>query len=452
MPLPSKGTKKNNEEKHSFLPSLDSIENEEIEDISSQDLEDMYTSEDEESKETIVEKQTNQQEIINDINEENPFYTDEDYDFKEKPKKIDKEKKKVIPIGGTKSVRRVDPSDFDSRNDAAKKARIAQLVALSAIVILLLFGFKNTFFPSNSYNPEQIEQMAKNALNDTGFPKTRGETLVEDFTSELLSTDSTDEGREERLKKYMTSEDNPEGAIFDFFDVEGQSRQKIVQQPKVYDVRLINKNVGIYKVTAVVSDDTGDIVDQSSSYSADLTHRVTLQMNVFYDDQNDSLSIIKRTVALIPNPSVGSDMAIKKENMPLGSGLQEEDTEVVSALQPIVYGYLTEFLDSSRYNNDGIKQYIPSDAGIELYDGFNGDVIFNGSPSEAISFTPYKGENEGEWKVFITMSLRDANSSNDTIVYNSTYVMTINQIGDVKLVTRFMPYNYLYDPAFPDAQ
>lgn len=455
MPLPSLDNDKKSQDKS--LPSLDEvIDNKNklaLEELDNVSLDDMYETVEEENEEKEPIKTVEAKfDMTNDINETNPFYTKEDYDFEEKPRRIDKEKQKIIPTGDVKSARRVDPSEFDDRTDAASKARLAQLIALIFIGGMLLLGVKNTFFPSNSYNPDEISMMAKNAMNETGFPRERGKALVEEFTAELLSTDSTDNGRDERLKKYMTSEEIQDGGDIDFFNVQGQSRQKIVQQPRVFNELLVNKNVAIYKVSAVVSDDTGDIVDQSSSYSSDLTHKVSLQMNVFYDEESDTLAIVKRTVSIIPNPAVTSDVKIKKENVTLGSGVPEEDQETVKSLQPIVYGFLTEYLDASRYHNDGIKQYIPSDAKVDLYDGFGGSVIFNGVASDSIEYTPYKGENPGEWKIFVSMSLRDANASNDTIVYNSNYIMTINQIGDVKLVTKFIPYNYLYNPDLPEVK
>ena len=459
MPLPSLDNDNKNQGLPSLgdLPSLQDITDDKdrlaLEELDSVSLDDMYETVDEEveEKEPIKTVET-KSDMTNNINETNPFYTENDYDFEEKPRRIDKEKQKIIPTGDVKSIRRVDPNEFDDRADAANKARMVQLIALVFVVVMLLLGAKNTFFPSNSYSPDEISIMAKNAMNETGFPRDRGKALVEEFTAELLSTDSTDNGREERLKKYMTSEDIQEGGNIDFFNVQGQSRQKIVQQPRVFNELLVNKNVAIYKVSAVVSDDTGDIVDQSSSYSSDLTHKISLQMNVFYDQDNNTLAIIKRTVSIIPNPAITSDVKAKKENVTLGTGVREENQEVIKSLQPIVYGFLTEYLDSSRYHNDGIKQYIPSDAKVDLYDGFGGSVIFNGVASDSIEYTPYKGENPGEWKIFVSMSLRDANASNDTIVYNSNYIMTINQVGDVKLVTKFIPYNYLYNPDLPEVK
>ena len=162
-------------------------------------------------------------------------------------------------------------------------------------------------------------------------------------------------------------------------------------------------------------------------------------MTVFYDPKTDSMSIVRDTVSLTPNPLVVDDKELPSPTE-LGQEI-DSSSEIAEALRPTIVGFIQEYANVSAEKRDGLKQYVPKDVDPKIFNGFDGGVVLNGSPQQAIRYKIYQ---DGElWKVMATVSWRDIEASNDSVVYNSTYVLTIEQFGEKNLVTKIVPYTYI---------
>ena len=196
MPLPSLDDNRQ-EKKPSFggrppleslgLPSLEddaSIEDVDIDDIRYED-EEVY---EEEHQETTPKRRIPLLNRSKVREKEDTLFVDsksEDY--------IDKKRKRIIPTGGKKSMKEIKAKEFDKRKNVASKARMIRSVVSLGLIIMFALGIKNTFFPSNNYTKDEIEQMVLDVSKNTGFPIERGKQLVEDFTYELLTTDRSNQ-------------------------------------------------------------------------------------------------------------------------------------------------------------------------------------------------------------------------------------------------------------------
>lgn len=442
MPLPNLDDKKQ-EKKPSFggrppleslgLPSLEddaSIEDVDIDDIRYED-EEVY---EEEHQETTPKRRIPLLNRSKVREKEDTLFVDsksEDY--------IDKKRKRIIPTGGKKSMKEIKAKEFDKRKNVASKARMIRSVVSLGLIIMFALGMKNTFFPSNNYTKDEIEQMVLDVSKNTGFPIERGKQLVEDFTYELLTTDRSNQANNTRLAKYLTSETADGALSLSFMTTEGRSSQKVMMKPTVFEISPVSKNVTRYMVSAVVSDDSGEFEEKSGSTSRDVSHRVSLTMTVFYDPKTDSMSIVRDTVSLTPNPLVVDDRELPSPTE-LGQEI-DSSSEIAEALRPTIVGFIQEYANVSAEKRDGLKQYVPKDVDPKIFNGFDGGVVLNGSPQQAIRYKIYQ---DGElWKVMATVSWRDIEASNDSVVYNSTYVLTIEQFGEKNLVTKIVPYTYI---------
>lgn len=442
MPLPNLNPNTGDDNKStSFsgmgLPSLDDDAT-----IESVDIDEMYEEDEEEIEEVVKRKSIPKidKRKKNRRKTEELFYEEEDEE--ETEERIDKKRKRIIPTGGEKSMKEIKAKEFDSRKNAATTARAIRAVVTGMFIILFAFGLKNTFFPKNNFSREDIEQMILATTNETGFPIERGRQLVEEFTYELLTTDRSDQAANTRLFKYLSKEKGDESSTQDlsFMNVEGFSQQKVLMKPSVYDITPVSTNVTRYLVTAVVSDDSGDFEESIGSASNDISHRVSLGMTVYYNEENNNLYIVRDTVSLIPNTIVAdsSELPDKKD---YGTPIDPQN-EIVETLRSTVYGFISEYAEASPENKDGLSQYVSSNATSDIYNGFDGGVILNGEPAQAINYKVYE-ESEGLWKVEAIVSWRDAQASNDSIVYNSRYLLTIEKSGEKNLVSKILPYTYI---------
>lgn len=349
---------------------------------------------------------------------------------------INEDKKKIVPLGGEKSVRRVKSSDFDDRNNSLAVTKILRTIVLLILAALFLFGIKNTFFPSHVYSDEQIKAFARQGAGQTNFPKERGRAYVESFMEVYLSFDRDKPETKEILTHYYGEDSYATLSGDTLRKYESQNtKQHIIVSPQVHEITMLTDYSAQYKVNAYVSDTDGTEVSEGRSTGRWLSFAI----NLYYDKNVDGLVITKDSPSIIP-----TYRTIKQSNIPteavLGNGQVNE--EILPALTPTINGFVKAYANASIASHEEILQYISDKNSVDLYDGFGGSVKLDGEPSQAIRKTVYNSD-DGEYRVNLEIKWIDnaASKGDNSVEYNSRYIMRIKGIGDGRyVVTSFKPF------------
>lgn len=411
------------------MPSLDEWDN--IEPV-----------EDEEEYEIIEEEEYLEEELLE---EAEKSYDDSKisdpmiYDDEHEEEYIDYKERKVKPMGGKKSKRIIKAGDFDERKNTMVVAKVIRTVTLSVLVILFGLGIKNTFSPANNFSRAEIQNIARNAVGSYGFPNERGRSFAEDFMQEFLTVDKGDPSRAHGLSYYYTGSYDSSSINTDRMKLGQKTTQKILVQPRVYEMTPITEYSTLYKVSAYVTDTTGLLADGTQRAG----RWVAFAINVYYDELTDTLAITPDSPTLIPRYEVAT-----QSNVPQIEALGNGDTnrEMLEVLTPTIDGYVHAYASASLSSHNEIMQYIPKDSLPELYSGFGGSVEVRGRNSNNIQKVIFNTDNPDEYKVAVTVEWMDTASTQEdnAITYNSDYVMTISATADGKfLVTGFKPYYYI---------
>lgn len=379
--------------------------------------------------------------------EEDDYYPEYEEDLEEeekaKDKFIDKKKKRLIPFGGKKSKKKilVKSSDFDDRKNVLANTKITQFSIIAIILILFLVGLKNTFLPSHVYTESQIKNFAAEGAGQTGFPSERGQAFVENFMNSYLTLDKSDPTVLEAISYYYGKEGMTNSSYTGLnMNWTSETKQNIVVPPKVFEINLLSASSAQYKISAFVSNTSGEKVVEDKIDGRWLTFSV----NLYYDKEKDSLAITNDSPSIIPNKNVEEQTNVPVAKK-LGNG--RVNKEIYKTISPTIDGFIEAYGKSSIKSHNLIIQYIDDKDDITLYDGFGGNLVLNGSPSEAIKKVVYDTgeEKQGVYEVDITVKWADAagNSENKKIEYISRYQMGVRTDAEGKfLVTYFKPFEY----------
>lgn len=366
---------------------------------------------------------------------------EEDLEESKQHKYIDKKNKKVIPTGGKKSRRRkVKASEFDDRKNTLAVTRIMRAIVMLIILGLFGFGIKNTFFPSHVYTSEEIKAFARAGAGQTKFPKERGISYVENFMEAYLTIDPENAAQTKLLATFYGK--NAEGDILTAEElrmIKGkEAKQKVIIAPRVFDSIMATDHSALFKVSAYVSDTDGVGIEKGEMRG----RWVSFAVNVYYDEEIDSLAITRDSPSRIPAYEIQSQ-AILPTEADLGDGVM--NTDILSDLIPTIHGYVSAYADASINYHEGILQYVKDKNDPELYGGFGGTVKLADTPDKAINKVAYNSDKPGEYKVDVNVRWVEAyaKDGDNAVSYNSRYVMTIEDVGEGKyLVSSFKPYIY----------
>lgn len=436
MPLPRRGG----------LPSLDNLPQEEVrqpQTIIKDDTDFSPVNETVKSpNDTTIELTDSDLTPIDDTDEELPqFQTDTRFfDEKDKKKKdkVDKKNKRVLPTGHRIKEREVKA--VDKRKNVKTGLKVFRAFVYLIILGLFGLGIKNTFFPGKAYSDEEIMLLAQQANGDTGFPLERGKAFAEEFIKYYLNYNTDDKVNAQILSRFYSGSVSFEGTTGQQATVSvfNGNLQKILTEPIAYDYYSPLDYVGVYKVTALVTDENGSAVDTEANLTA---HWVSFSVNVYYDAKKDTLSVTKDSPTLIPSYEISNSAKIPQEGE-IGTG--ETDDTAKAEMLPTIIGYLKAYAQSSVESHSDVIQYIPKDYDVSLVSGFGDSVVLAGEES-GVKADVYKSNNDNEWKVNLTVQWQDNKSTDESKapVYTARYVMTVQSTTDNKfVVTKFSPYIY----------
>ena len=381
---------------------------------------------------------------------------------------INTEEEQIIPLGGEKSKKKpLQAKDFDKRKNRLTFVKLVRAFSFLAIIIVVLLGIKNTFFPTGTWSEEEVGDISKKALNDTGFPTKRGEAFVEAFMKAYLTIDDKKPENKLYLSRFYGAKntdpseaDSSAGQNRSKYYLGNKSedgaRQSIISGPYVFHNVNVSANVAQYKVTAQITDTNNKGLSTSDNRTLNTSRWVSFDVTVYYDVKTNSFIIADDSPSLIPNFSITNKNKIKlPDAKKIGTG--DEASEMKATLAPTIDGFLTAFTKVSTLEHNEIDQYIPEDKPASLTAGFGGDVKLAGTAAQAIQKTIYKTDKSDEWMVDAIVKFannlpssieKNSKKADDSdIIYQSRYILTIKKTGDKYFVTKIVPYVYQPKPA-----
>ena len=358
------------------------------------------------------------------------------------PDRIDHKKKKIIPTGGERA--KVNDKNLDDRKNTLVFLKVIRFILLIIIFGLFGLGIKNTFFPAQIYTNEDIENIVKTSMGETGFPKDRGRAYAQEYLNAYLNSTQSKLSRDLLSKLQNNIDKNSNDSVDN--SLSGKSvtnTTTFLQKPFYYPTLLSEKvytlNSAIYKFSVFMTNSNGELADRDGNLNGSW---VSFQVSVSYDEKTDSLFIVE-SPTLIPNYNINRSSNNFYYKKP-GTG-EPADSKINEALKSTIYGFLEAYSKSSFKEHSALDQYIPHDKPIKLINGFNNTVKLE---TNSVNYNTYTTAKENEWKVDITVSWLDLQSSNNSegVKYESHYLMTIQKTEDnVYLVTDFIPYPNIKD-------
>ena len=359
---------------------------------------------------------------------------------------IDYEEEQIVPLGGEKTKKSLRAKDVDKRVNQKTITLVIRGFAFLVIGVLLILGIKTTFFPERNYTKEQVEDIALNAVGDTGFPIDNGRSFATEFLKFYLSVDSSDPqsfaANNKRLAAFYGL-DKSTTMIGTVNSKYGDNvKQQILTGPFTVQEFSVSPNLARYDLNVLVTDKDGNSNDEKGNNTAEW---LTFSINVYYNDENKTFHIHSGSPTLIPNYNIGKNDSLPPEDV-VGNGTKIKD-EMVKEFDPTIIGFIKAYGESSLKDHSMIVQYIPRNPSTELISGFAGK--FNIKNNNDVVYGIYETNDPNEWKVSMTVNWRDTSSTNsdNEISHKGKYIMTINRNSEgLFTVSKFVPYTYTIDP------
>jgi len=359
---------------------------------------------------------------------------------------IDEKKGVVKPFGG----RKIKENEFDKRKNIRKNAIVIQWVVISLIVILVGLGVKNAVVPPKTLDEQEVADIAAVTTGVTNYPLEKGKGFATDFMKAYL-TINNDEVASKVLGYYysgsLTVEDDNSNK-----EATSNYKQTILYGPTVYDSFAFNDYSARYTIGSLVK--PGAVEGKASGVDP---HWVFFNVNVYYNSAADSFTITDDSPTVVPSAEVGN-IADLPERQVLGTG--EADQGIGESIKSVVFGFLQGYAESSPADHSSLDQYITDSKDSELIKGLDGEYEFSGEMNDAVQFEAFPvDESESPTEIKALTKVRWANkvkvSDQETRVdYTSTYVMTLQKVGDKYLVSKFQPQYYASEeaekPVVPD--
>ena len=365
--------------------------------------------------------------------EESPFIDEPDENGKinDDDKYIDTKEMKIVPLGGKK----VKAKDFDDRKNTLSILKIFRIGLVILFLILFGFGIKNTFFPSNNFSQDEITNIALTAVGETGFPVEKGKAFAEEYLKYYLNLDKDDENNRKFLSKFSSGVMGEPAEEFNRQDTtETGNKQRVLSGPYVFETINISEKTAQFKLSALVSDESGNVNTTDSSQS----HWVSFSINLYHNPKSGKLAI-QGEPSLIPTYEI-EDSNKLPEAKPLGVDTLS-DTDIIDKIYPVVSGYLKAYAISSYSNNNDILQYIPTKYDKDLVSGFDNKFSLQGEESDYFADIRYFiTEEANTYKVSIVVNWKDNYSG---IIYPARYVLTVTKQGSKYLITKISPFAYI---------
>jgi len=358
---------------------------------------------------------------------------------------IDKEKKKIKPFGGKKSLK---VTDLDRRKNLRSKARAVQWTIVGGIILIVGIGAYNALVPQPTLTTDDVRATVQQTVQQTDFPIEGGQGFAKDFMQSYL-TMGTDPASTAVLNYYYNGRMVPGTANYpNRVNAKGYG-QTLVYGPTIYGATYLTDESANFTVGALVQpqDTTGGQVDASGNPASTAVNDGStaewqfFSVNVYYDPDTLQYAVTPDSPTLIPKPQNLSSAKVP-DGAAIGSGEEIENQEDVKAT---VQGFMEGYRTSTPEDHIRLDQYLKADPGPELLNGLGSAYEFgNEGVDGALTYVAYTTPTN-ELKVLVKVVWQYNFTDTVNTTYNSQYVMTLEPSSTGYVVTKFAPYYYTPD-------
>lgn len=335
---------------------------------------------------------------------------------------------------------KVKVSDFDKRKNLRTRYKIATTSVIVASLVLIGFGVKQTFFPSNAYSEAKVSALISEKTGSYGFPVNSGRGFVQDFMKAYLSLGGPNATEyQSALGFFYTGENRPVDDSLRIFN--SRFSQNILIGPTIYSVQEFSENSASFRVGALVQGKIEGVEPPADSSTAQW---VFFSVNVFYNSDTQSFAIAKNSPTLVPTPSVTTDIPKMYD---IGSG--HKDEKLKEEVSSVISGFLKAYAESSPKDSSKMKPFMVNDETVfKTLSGLNNQFSFDEKLLSITAYSPTDAQpNDVKAEVKVTWdSLQGSVNKGDTVSYTSTYVATLQKQNDGGYkITKFQPEYYVPD-------
>ena len=351
------------------------------------------------------------------------------------PTYINTKKLKLSPFGGKR--KKWNPDD---RKDHGPGKKYARYVTYALLIIAILMGFKNDFFPPNVLTPDDVATIVSQTTGTTNFPLEEGRGMATDFIRAYLSVQGGDNSLSSMVLSYYYG-----GGLSGGGDTEGLTRsasdgfeQTILYGPTIYSSKALTDYSAAYVVGALVQEKSGKTYNPPKWEF--------FSVGEYYNSVKKNFSIVPDSPSVVPAEEVGAPSSVPQEK-DVGS----ENDDIANEVAPTVTGFIKAMIETSPQDHSTMDQYVVPHPDPSLYKGLNNEYSLAGSDSDAIqfqAFTPSGDEVDPPTvKIKATIRLRSSVGAEDGIQYTSTYLMFLERQTNGKyLISKFHPWYYEKSP------
>lgn len=343
---------------------------------------------------------------------------------------IDKKNKKIIPIGGDKSIGNV--KNLDARKNALIGLKIARFLVYMFILAVFGLGIKNTYFPEQIYTRKELDEIVKASMGQNGYPLETGRAIAQEYLYYYMNADTTNSTRQvlEQFKTGDATKNTP-----------SDNAQRPLLQPMLIKESSPLPYIGRYEFSVFLSDVSGSVSDSDGNFAGQWK---TFEIQVYYDEKNNEFSIPPNSPTLISSYSIDVNKfgTQSPEYLPNRLDKSIEFTQVSNneLLNTAIEGFIKGYAESSYSDSSAIEQYLNDNSEIVLKNGFDKQVEATNVNYKIFQLT----NRDNEYKIDIYVDWKDVKASNKSIstTYTGRYIMTAVEKGGKYYITQFIPYVY----------
>lgn len=356
------------------------------------------------------------------INVEKPSPKIEDYMNEPEEKEltgkyVDKENKKIIPLG---SKGKIKSKDFDDRKNTMSLPRILSTVVFVLFVALFfVFGWV-ALNPRNNHTMDEIDSRIASVTQEIGFPIERGRAFAESFLYEYLTIDGRE--RNQILQTFggvnLFGRNTPNGVT-----------QRVIGSPITIQTSVVAPYSANFQIEAFVA---STHEDEDESLDGEW---VRFSVNVFSDSENDRLAIAGLPAKL---PVVASMPSIEvPSHRGLGSGMIADS--FTDNINPLVEGFLNEFAKATYDSHQAVLPFVVTDPHWSLISGWGGRYTVSSFSIGDI----YYGLSPNTYDVQLNVTWQDTREGNSALTFTSSYNLGISRVSDsTYLIDLFWGYEF----------
>jgi hypothetical protein len=299
---------------------------------------------------------------------------------------------------------------------------IGRIVTVAIVLLAFAVAINSIVNPPKGPTPSQVKAVALEAVGQTGFPLTTGESVAVAFTRAFYNSapagDNGAEIREERLSHYVSQDLlNTIDNTFSYQNAAGESAnatQTITDGPYIAAISSTSEDSALATVFFTLkSTPSADSPDQPS------TKVLYVQVPLMYDAKSNSVAVSGYPTFIPPvNPAAPKNDSNYQVNWPA-------DDDVTSVVEERT---LPQFFGAwAASNSNSLANYITKDATPVALEGLHGAVVPSASDfvSEVSVEQAGSGDSTGRSRNFqATVAWKDPTSN---VSYSQVYRGRVEQ-------------------------